>query len=111
MYYGDGSRKEALVEYGFRLPSAFDNRPLTFEEFTRIVKQTVYVSATPGDYELRLADDALAEQVIRPTGLTDPRITVRPAGDQVDALLHGIRARAEREERVRGSPPTQGMAA
>src|SRR5258708_19883023 len=100
MYYGDGSRKEALVEYGFRLPSAFDNRPLTFEEFTRIVKQTVYVSATPGDYELRLADDALAEQVIRPTGLTDPRIPVRPAGDQGDDLLHEIRARAEREERV-----------
>src|SRR3989441_6853614 len=100
MYYGDRSRKEALVEYGFRLPSAFDNRPLTFEEFTRIVKQTVYVSATPSDYELRLADDALAEQVIRPTGLTDPKISVRPAGDQVDDLLHEIRARAEREERV-----------
>jgi len=73
MYYGDRSRKEALVEYGFRLPSAFDNRPLTFEEFTRLVKQTVYVSATPSDYEMRLADDAVAEQVIRPTGLTDPR--------------------------------------
>jgi excinuclease ABC subunit B len=110
MYYGDRSRKEALVEYGFRLPSAFDNRPLTFEEFTRIVKQTVYVSATPGDYELRLADDALAEQVIRPTGLTDPRITVRPAGDQVDDLLHEIRARAEREERVLVTTLTKRMA-
>jgi excinuclease ABC subunit B len=110
MYYGDRSRKEALVEYGFRLPSAFDNRPLTFEEFTRLVKQTVYVSATPGDYELRLADDALAEQVIRPTGLTDPKITVRPAGDQVDDLLHEVRARAEREERVLVTTLTKRMA-
>jgi excinuclease ABC subunit B len=110
MYYGDRSRKEALVEYGFRLPSAFDNRPLTFEEFTRIVKQTVYVSATPGDYEVRLADDALAEQVIRPTGLTDPKISVRPAGDQVDDLLHEIRARAEREERVLVTTLTKRMA-
>src|SRR6058998_547887 len=110
MYYGDRSRKEALVEYGFRLPSAFDNRPLTFEEFTRLVKQTVYVSATPGDYELRLADDAVAEQVIRPTGLTDPKITVRPAGDQVDDLLHEIRARADREERVLVTTLTKRMA-
>jgi excinuclease ABC subunit B len=110
MYYGDRSRKEALVEYGFRLPSAFDNRPLTFEEFTRLVKQTVYVSATPGDYEVRLAGDAVAEQVIRPTGLTDPKITVRPAGDQVDDLLHEIRARAEREERVLVTTLTKRMA-
>jgi excinuclease ABC subunit B len=110
MYYGDRSRKEALVEYGFRLPSAFDNRPLTFEEFTRLVKQTVYVSATPGDYEVRLADDAVAEQVIRPTGLTDPKIVVRPAGDQVDDLLHEIRARAEREERVLVTTLTKRMA-
>jgi excinuclease ABC subunit B len=110
MYYGDRSRKEALVEYGFRLPSAFDNRPLTFEEFTRLVGQTVYVSATPGDYELRLAGDALAEQVIRPTGLMDPKITVRPAGDQVDDLLHEIRARAERDERVLVTTLTKRMA-
>ncbi|MGH7340133.1 MAG: excinuclease ABC subunit B, partial [Candidatus Rokuibacteriota bacterium] len=110
MYYGDHSRKESLVEYGFRLPSAFDNRPLTFEEFTRITGQTVYVSATPSDYELRLAGDALAEQVIRPTGLMDPRITVRPAGDQVDDLLHEIRARAEREERVLVTTLTKRMA-
>src|SRR6266481_5178622 len=110
MYYGDRSRKEALVEYGFRLPSAFDNRPLTFEEFTRLVKQTVYVSATPGDYEVRLADDAVAEQVIRPTGLTDPRITVRPAGDQVDDLLHEIRQRADRDERVLVTTLTKRMA-
>ncbi len=110
MYYGDRSRKETLVEYGFRLPSAFDNRPLTFEEFTRIVRQTVYVSATPGDYELRLAGEAVAEQVIRPTGLMDPLITVRPAGDQVDDLLHEIRARAEREERVLVTTLTKRMA-
>jgi len=110
MYYGDRSRKEALVEYGFRLPSAFDNRPLTFEEFTRLVGQTVYVSATPGEYELRLAGDAVAEQVIRPTGLMDPKITVRPAGDQVDDLLHEIRARAERDERVLVTTLTKRMA-
>jgi len=110
MYYGDRSRKEALVEYGFRLPSAFDNRPLTFEEFTRLVGQTVYVSATPGEYELRLAGDAVAEQVIRPTGLMDPKITVRPAGDQVDDLLHEIRGRAERDERVLVTTLTKRMA-
>src|SRR5262245_27945331 len=100
MYYGDRSRKEALVEYGFRLPSAFDNRPLTFEEFSRLTGQTVYVSATPGPYELEQAGDALAEQVIRPTGLMDPKITVRPASAQVDDLLHEVRLRAERDERV-----------
>jgi len=100
MYYGDRSRKETLVEYGFRLPSAFDNRPLNFEEFTAATGQTVYVSATPGPYELRLAGDAVAEQIIRPTGLTDPAITVRPAREQVDDLLHEIRSRADRDERV-----------
>jgi excinuclease ABC subunit B len=110
MYYGDRSRKEALVEYGFRLPSAFDNRPLTFDEFTRLVGQTVYVSATPGAYELRLADDALVEQVIRPTGLMDPAIDVRPAREQVDDLLHEIRVRAEREERVLVTTLTKRMA-
>jgi excinuclease ABC subunit B len=110
MYYGDRSRKESLVEYGFRLPSAFDNRPLTFEEFTRLAGQTVYVSATPSAYELGLAGDAVAEQVIRPTGLMDPKITVRPAGDQVDDLLHEIRVRAEREERVLVTTLTKRMA-
>jgi excinuclease ABC subunit B len=110
MYYGDRSRKEALVEYGFRLPSAFDNRPLTFEEFTRLVGQTVYVSATPAAHELRLAGDAVVEQVIRPTGLMDPKITVRPAGEQVDDLLHEIRTRAEREERVLVTTLTKRMA-
>jgi len=110
MYYGDRSRKEALVEYGFRMPSAFDNRPLTFDEFTRRTGQTIYVSATPGAYELELAGDALAEQVIRPTGLTDPKITVRPAKDQVDDLLAELRARADRDERVLVTTLTKRMA-
>ncbi|MEX2146106.1 MAG: excinuclease ABC subunit UvrB [Candidatus Rokuibacteriota bacterium] len=110
MYHGDRSRKEALVEYGFRLPSAFDNRPLVFDEFTHLVGQTVYVSATPSDYELALAGPALAEQVIRPTGLMDPNISVRPATDQVDDLLHEIRARADREERVLVTTLTKRMA-
>jgi excinuclease ABC subunit B len=110
MYYGDRSRKEALVEYGFRLPSAFDNRPLTFEEFSRLTGQTVYVSATPGPYELELAGEAIAEQVIRPTGLMDPVIAVRPAGDQVDDLLHEIRTRADRDERVLVTTLTKRMA-
>jgi excinuclease ABC subunit B len=110
MYYGDRSRKETLVEYGFRLPSAFDNRPLNFEEFSARVGQTVYVSATPDAYELEQSGEAMAEQVIRPTGLMDPRITVRPARDQVDDLLHEIRARAEREERVLVTTLTKRMA-
>ncbi len=110
MYYGDRSRKEALVEYGFRLPSAFDNRPLTFEEFTALTGQTVYVSATPAKYEVGLAGDAVAEQVIRPTGLTDPAITVRPAREQVDDLMHEIRSRAAREERVLVTCLTKRMA-
>jgi excinuclease ABC subunit B len=110
MYYGDRSRKEALVEYGFRLPSAFDNRPLTFDEFTRLTGQTVYVSATPSDYEVSLAGDGVAEQIIRPTGLMDPAITVRPASDQVDDLLHEIRARADRDERVLVTTLTKRMA-
>ena len=110
MYYGDRSRKEALVEYGFRLPSAFDNRPLTFDEFTRLTGQTIYVSATPGPYELDLAAATLAEQVIRPTGLMEPRITVRPAKDQVDDLLGELRARADRDERVLVTTLTKRMA-
>jgi excinuclease ABC subunit B len=110
MFYGDRSRKEALVEYGFRLPSAFDNRPLTFDEFTRATGQTIYVSATPSAYELELAGDAVVEQVIRPTGLMDPKITVRPATDQVDDLLAEVRTRAEREERVLVTTLTKRMA-
>ncbi len=110
MYHGDRSRKETLVEYGFRLPSAFDNRPLTFEEFRAMTGQTVYVSATPAEYELSLAGDAVAEQIIRPTGLTDPAVSVRPATEQVDDLLHEIRTRAEREERVLVTTLTKRMA-
>jgi excinuclease ABC subunit B len=110
MYYGDRSRKETLVEYGFRLPSAFDNRPLTFEEFTAMTGQTVYVSATPARYELELAGESVAEQIIRPTGLMDPRITVRPATRQVDDLLDEVRARADREERVLVTCLTKRMA-
>src|SRR5947207_11542166 len=110
MYYGDRSRKEALVEYGFRMPSAFDNRPLIFDEFTRLTSQTIYVSATPSPYELKLAGDTLAEQVIRPTGLMDPRIVVRPAKDQVDDLLGELRARADRDERVLVTTLTKRMA-
>jgi excinuclease ABC subunit B len=122
MYGGDRSRKEALVEYGFRLPSAFDNRPLTFDEFRAAVGQTLYLSATPGPYELEAAGarpatgsrlyegGAVAEQIIRPTGLMDPRITVRPAGVQVDDLMAEVRARAEREERVLITTLTKRMA-
>jgi excinuclease ABC subunit B len=122
MYPGDRSRKEALVEYGFRLPSAFDNRPLTFSEFTRLVPQTLYVSATPGPYELEragvergepgsaLAGGTVAEQIIRPTGLMDPNITVRPASSQVDDLMGEVRARAERDERVLITTLTKRMA-
>jgi excinuclease ABC subunit B len=110
MHHGDRSRKEALVEYGFRLPSAFDNRPLTFDEFTAAVGQVLYVSATPAPYELEKAGDAVAEQIIRPTGLTDPAITVRPAGEQVDDLMEEIRARAERDERVLVTTLTKRMA-
>ena len=122
MYAGDRSRKETLVEYGFRLPSAFDNRPLTFEEFAVLVRQALYVSATPGPYELALAGGqrsgpgqpweggAVAEQIIRPTGLMDPKITVRPAGAQVDDLMAEVRARAERDERVLITTLTKRMA-
>ena len=110
MYHGDRSRKETLVEYGFRLPSAFDNRPLTFEEFSAVTGQAVYVSATPADYEVRVADGAVVEQIIRPTGLMDPEIAVRPATEQVDDLMHEIRARAERDERVLVTTLTKRMA-
>jgi excinuclease ABC subunit B len=113
MYHGDRSRKEALVEYGFRLPSAFDNRPLTFDEFCATVGQTLYVSATPGGWELERAagpPPAVAEQIIRPTGLMDPAIEVRPAAQQVDDLLEEIRGRAERDERVLVTTLTKRMA-
>ena len=100
MYNGDRSRKETLVEYGFRLPSALDNRPLNFDEFEKIMPQTICTSATPGDYELNKTDAPIAEQIIRPTGLLDPQIEVRPTLGQVDDLLQEIKARNERGERT-----------
>jgi excinuclease ABC subunit B len=110
MYRGDRSRKETLVEYGFRLPSALDNRPLNFEEFAGCVNQTIYVSATPAAFELGGSNGAVVEQVIRPTGLMDPAISVRPARSQVDDLLEEIRKRVERRERVLVTTLTKRMA-
>jgi excinuclease ABC subunit B len=110
MYKGDRSRKETLVEYGFRLPSALDNRPLRFDEFERLAPQTIYVSATPGPYELNKSAGAVAEQLVRPTGLVDPQTEVRPASTQVDDLLGEIRLRAERQERVLVTVLTKRMA-
>ncbi len=109
MYRGDRSRKETLVNYGFRLPSALDNRPLNFSEFTVKQNQTVYVSATPADYELRQAEGVVVEQVIRPTGLIDPAIQVRPATGQVDDLLHEIREAVAKGERVLVTTLTKRM--
>jgi excinuclease ABC subunit B len=110
MFRGDRARKETLVEYGFRLPSALDNRPLTFEEFEGKVKQCIYVSATPGDYELEKAQGVVVEQVIRPTGLMDPVVEVRPVSGQVDDLLGEIRDRAKKGERVLCTTLTKRMA-
>ena len=110
MYRGDRSRKSTLVEYGFRLPSALDNRPLNFQEFERRAGQTIYVSATPGDYEREQAGGRVVEQLIRPTGLLDPEIVVRPAGEQVDDLLEEIRQRVERGERVLATTLTKRLA-
>lgn len=110
MYHGDRSRKETLVEYGFRLPSALDNRPLKFEEFGRKIRQAVYVSATPGDYEYRMAAGSVIEQIIRPTGLMDPEIEVRGAATQVDDLLSEIRKRVKAGERVLVTTLTKRMA-
>ena len=110
MYKGDRSRKENLVEYGFRLPSAMDNRPLKFDEFEAISPQTIYVSATPGDYELEKSNGDVAEQVIRPTGLLDPKLEVRPVGSQVDDLLSEIYKRVEKKERVLVTTLTKRMA-
>jgi excinuclease ABC subunit B len=100
MYEGDRSRKQNLLDFGFRLPSALDNRPFTFREFEQRVGQAVYVSATPGPYEMEKAGKNVVEQIVRPTGLLDPDMEVRPAGGQVDDLLHAIRLRADRGERV-----------
>jgi excinuclease ABC subunit B len=109
MYGGDRSRKMNLVEYGFRLPSAMDNRPLTFSEFENIQNQTIYVSATPADYELQRTEGVYVEQVIRPTGLIDPIIEIRPVGTQVDDLLEEIRLRQNTEERVLVTTLTKRM--
>src|SRR6184192_4482813 len=100
MFHGDRSRKQTLVDYGFRMPSALDNRPLTFEEFENRLNQVVYVSATPGPYELTKSGGVVVEQIIRPTGLIDPEVEVRAVKGQIDDLLHEIRDRAERKERV-----------
>jgi excinuclease ABC subunit B len=110
MYFGDRSRKEVLVDYGFRLPSALDNRPLNFDEWEQRVRQIVHVSATPGPYELQKAKGVVVEQVIRPTGLMDPPIEVRPVAGQVDNLLGEIRIRADRRERVLVTTLTKRMA-
>ncbi len=110
MYRGDRSRKETLVNYGFRLPSALDNRPMTFEEFEAKGTQTVYVSATPADYELEKAHGVVVEQIIRPTGLVDPPIEVRPATEQVDDLIHELRETVARQERVLVTTLTKRMA-
>ena len=110
MYHGDRSRKETLVNFGFRLPSALDNRPLTFEEFENRAGQVIYVSATPGPYELTKSGGVVVEQVIRPTGLLDPEVSVRPIRGQVDNLLHEIRVRSERGERVLVTTLTKRMA-
>jgi excinuclease ABC subunit B len=110
MYHGDRSRKDVLVKFGFRLPSALDNRPLAFEEFENRVNQLIYVSATPGPYELTKSAGIIAEQIIRPTGLVDPEIEVRPIKGQVDDLLHAIRERSERNERVLVTTLTKRMA-
>jgi excinuclease ABC subunit B len=110
MYHGDQQRKRTLVEYGFRMPSALDNRPLSFDEFEARVGQVLYVSATPGPYELQKSGGVVVEQVIRPTGLMDPRLEVRPVPGQVDDLLAEIRVRAEREQRVLVTTLTKRMA-
>ncbi len=110
MYGGDRARKKNLVEYGFRLPAAFDNRPLKFEEFQQMVNQVIYVSATPADYELNEAEGVVVEQVIRPTGLLDPEIEVRPSENQIDDLLNEIVERSERNERVLVTTLTKRMA-
>jgi excinuclease ABC subunit B len=109
MYAGDRSRKEQLVKFGFRLPSAMDNRPLTFEEFENRVHQVVYVSATPGPYELTKTGGVVTEQIIRPTGLVDPEITIKPIRGQVDDLLHEVRLRVEKDERVLVTTLTKRM--
>ena len=110
MYNGDKARKKSLVDYGFRLPSAYDNRPLKFEEFENKINQCIFVSATPADYETEQSGKAIVEQIIRPTGLLDPKIIVKPVGNQVDNLIEQIRERVEKQERVLVTTLTKKMA-
>ena len=110
MYNGDRARKESLVNYGFRLPSAFDNRPLKFEEFEERINQVVFVSATPADYEKEHSRNNVVEQIIRPTGLLDPEIEVKPVTNQIDDLIEQIRLRTEKNERVLVTTLTKKMA-
>jgi excinuclease ABC subunit B len=110
MYGGDNSRKTNLVEYGFRLPAAMDNRPLKFEEFENVINQVIYVSATPADYELEKCEGVVVEQIIRPTGLLDPLIDVRPSVNQIDDLMHEINLRTEKNERILVTTLTKRMA-
>jgi excinuclease ABC subunit B len=110
MYGGDRSRKENLVEYGFRLPAAMDNRPLKFEEFEALQNQVVYVSATPADYEMQKSEGVYVEQIIRPTGLLDPIIEIRPSANQIDDLIEEIQLRCEADERVLVTTLTKRMA-
>jgi len=110
MYAGDRARKETLVEYGFRLPSALDNRPQTFEEFESLMRQVIFASATPAPYELKKSQGQVAEQVIRPTGLVDPAITVKPTKGQIDDLIEAVRQRAQRKERVLVTTLTKRLA-
>ena len=110
MYNGDKARKKSLVDYGFRLPSAYDNRPLKFEEFENKINQCIFVSATPADYEKEQSGKAIVEQIIRPTGLLDPKIIVKPVGNQVDDLIEQIRERVEKQERVLVTTLTKKMA-
>src|SRR5947209_8037072 len=110
MYRGDRARKMTLVEHGFRLPSALDNRPLNFSEFEGFMKQVVYVSATPGKYEMEKSRGRVVEQIIRPTGLTDPQVLVRPARGAVDDLYGEVRSRVEKGQRVLITTLTKRMA-
>lgn len=110
MYNGDRARKESLVNYGFRLPSALDNRPLRFEEFEGKINQCVFVSATPAEYEMENSKENVVEQIIRPTGLLDPKITVKPVENQIDDLIEQIRIREKKGERVLVTTLTKKMA-
>ncbi|NJW54735.1 excinuclease ABC subunit B, partial [Salinimicrobium sp. CDJ15-91] len=110
MYGGDRSRKETLVEYGFRLPAAMDNRPLKFEEFEALQNQVIYVSATPADYELQKTEGMYIEQVIRPTGLLDPVIEVRPSLNQIDDLIEEMQQRIDNDQRILVTTLTKRMA-